>query len=186
MNKFRKPGFRTYLFLVTFIAVCLTPIIANLLYNPAESNKPNTSPIIPTPSATIPIHRPTLDLQAVGDDDVVVDTIPTPTASDPIGPVLPAQSITLPLTVSVYAPAVYANYDVPVYTPTLIYTYAIIHTYPHDSGAFTQGLIFENGVLYEGTGLWGRSSLRRVELETGNVLQIHELSSDYFGEGVTI
>lgn len=183
----KKPGFRTYLFLVTFIAVCLTPIVANLLYNPAESNEPNTSPIIstpiPTPSATTPIHRPTLDSQAAGDN---AETTPPPTATDPIGPAVPSQSITLPLTTSVYAPAIYANYDVPVYTPTAIYTYTIVHTYPHDPNAFTQGLIFEDDVLYEGTGLWGRSSLRRVELETGEVLQIYELPDQYFGEGVTI
>jgi glutamine cyclotransferase len=187
MKKIQKPGFRTYLFLVTFIAVCLTPIVANLLYNPAESNKPNTSPIIPTPlptpSATIPIHRPTLDSQAAGDN---TETIPTPTAADPTGPAVPAQSITLPLTVCVYAPVIYANYTAPVYTSTAIYTYTIIHTYPHDPNAFTQGLIFEDGVLYEGTGLRGRSSLRRVELETGEVLQIYELPNQYFGEGVTI
>ncbi len=52
-------------------------------------------------------------------------------------------------------------------TPT--YTYRIVNTYPHDTGAFTQGLVFADGVLYEGTGLNGRSSLREVDLETGEV-----------------
>jgi len=47
-------------------------------------------------------------------------------------------------------------------------------------------LVFEEGVLYEGTGLNGRSTLRRVELETGEVLQIHELPAQFFGEGVTV
>ena len=66
------------------------------------------------------------------------------------------------------------------------YTYQIINIYPHDDLAFTQGLVFENGFLYEGTGLRGKSTLRRVDLKTGNVLQIHNLSSDLFGEGITI
>jgi glutamine cyclotransferase len=67
-----------------------------------------------------------------------------------------------------------------------VYTYNIVNTYPHDRNAFTQGLVFENGVLYEGTGRFGRSTLRRVELETGEVLQIHELPAQFFGEGITI
>jgi glutamine cyclotransferase len=68
----------------------------------------------------------------------------------------------------------------------LDYTYRVVNTYPHDPDAFTQGLVFENGVLYEGTGLHGRSTLRRVELETGDILQIRELPAQFFGEGVTI
>ena len=67
-----------------------------------------------------------------------------------------------------------------------VYTYNIINTYPHDRNAFTQGLVFEDGVLYEGTGGLGHSTLRRVELATGNILQIRELSAQFFGEGITI
>jgi glutamine cyclotransferase len=67
-----------------------------------------------------------------------------------------------------------------------VYRYNIVNAYPHDPGAFTQGLVFENGVLYEGTGLFGRSTLRRVELETGAILQIRELPDQFFGEGITI
>jgi glutamine cyclotransferase len=66
------------------------------------------------------------------------------------------------------------------------YSYLVVNEYPHDPQAFTQGLVFENGYLYEGTGLYGSSSLRRVGLETGEVLQMVELPSDYFGEGITI
>jgi len=66
------------------------------------------------------------------------------------------------------------------------YTYKVINTFPHDRKAFTQGLVFEDGVLYEGTGLPGRSTLRKVELETGNVLQTRKLSDEFFGEGITI
>jgi glutamine cyclotransferase len=67
-----------------------------------------------------------------------------------------------------------------------VYTYNITNTYPHDRDAFTQGLVFEDDVLYEGTGQYGHSTLRRVELETGVVLQIRELSDQFFGEGITI
>jgi glutamine cyclotransferase len=67
-----------------------------------------------------------------------------------------------------------------------VYSYNIVNTYPHDRDAFTEGLVFENGVLYEGTGLLERSTLRRVELETGDILQIRELSDQFFGEGITI
>ncbi|MFB0552389.1 MAG: glutaminyl-peptide cyclotransferase [Phycisphaerae bacterium] len=66
------------------------------------------------------------------------------------------------------------------------YTYEIINTFPHDRNAFTQGLVFDDGVLYEGTGLYGRSTLRKVELETGSVLQMHQLLTKFFGEGITI
>ena len=69
---------------------------------------------------------------------------------------------------------------------TQVYTYSIVNTYPHDSNAFTQGFVFEDGALFEGTGLYESSTLRRVELETGNIMQIHELPDQYFGEGITI
>ncbi len=68
----------------------------------------------------------------------------------------------------------------------ITYTYEIVNTFPHDQKAFTQGLVFEDGFLYEGTGLNGRSTLRKVELETGNILQMHQLLTKFFGEGVTI
>ena len=66
------------------------------------------------------------------------------------------------------------------------WTYKIVNTYHHDRQAFTQGLVFENGFLYEGTGLPGRSELRKVELETGAVLQDYKLPDQFFGEGITI
>ena len=69
--------------------------------------------------------------------------------------------------------------------PTPVYSYKVVKSYPHDREAFTQGLVYDDGVLYEGTGLNGRSDLRRVDLETGNVLQERDLDAQYFGEGVT-
>ena len=67
-----------------------------------------------------------------------------------------------------------------------VYTYEVIKTYNHDSKAFTQGLVINNGVFYESTGEYGESSLRKVEIETGKVLQKKELDEDYFAEGITI
>ena len=66
------------------------------------------------------------------------------------------------------------------------YDYEIVNTYKHDPKAFTQGLVYQNGFLYESTGNYGKSSLRRVELETGKVLQKFDLPDDVFAEGMTI
>jgi len=65
------------------------------------------------------------------------------------------------------------------------YTYDVVHVYPHDSAAFTQGLFYLNGFLYESTGLEGHSSVRKVKLETGQVLQKADISPELFGEGIT-
>ena len=64
--------------------------------------------------------------------------------------------------------------------------YTVVNTYPHDPEAFTQGLFFHNGRLYEGTGLRGQSTVRIVELETGEVTRIHHMPPEYFGEGITL
>jgi glutamine cyclotransferase len=66
------------------------------------------------------------------------------------------------------------------------YGYQVVHVYPHDRNAFTQGLEFRAGFLYEGTGLNGHSTLRKVKLETGEVVQQISLSPEYFGEGITV
>ena len=66
------------------------------------------------------------------------------------------------------------------------YTYQVVHTYPHDSAAFTQGLLFLDGFLYEGTGLPGRSSIRKVKLETGEVVQQRDVPAPHFGEGIAV
>jgi glutamine cyclotransferase len=65
------------------------------------------------------------------------------------------------------------------------YGYRVVNAYPHDSRAYTQGLVYRDGVLYESTGLNGRSTVRKVRLETGEVLQEHRLDARYFGEGLT-
>lgn len=78
------------------------------------------------------------------------------------------------------APVVPSGPSVATYGPE------IVRKYPHDAEAYTQGLIFHDGVLYESTGMEGRSSIRRVDLETGQVLAKRDLAQRYFGEGIAI
>ena len=70
--------------------------------------------------------------------------------------------------------------------PVARYTYDVIKTWPHDRGAFTQGLVFREGTLLESTGLNGESTLREVQLETGRVLKQVALTREYFGEGLAL
>lgn len=66
------------------------------------------------------------------------------------------------------------------------YSFEIIRAFPHDTSAFTQGLAYHDGFLYESTGLNDRSSLRKVRLETGEVIQKVDLAPEFFGEGLTL
>jgi glutamine cyclotransferase len=76
------------------------------------------------------------------------------------------------------------NSDNPAGIP--VYGYRVLNSYPHDPDAFIQGLVFEDGIFYEGTGRRGQSTLRKVEVETGRVLQRINLPAEVFGEGITI
>ena len=69
---------------------------------------------------------------------------------------------------------------------TPVYGYSVVNVYPHDPAAFTQGLEYRNGYLYEGTGQNGQSTLRKVDLKTGAVVQRIALPDKYFGEGITV
>ena len=71
-------------------------------------------------------------------------------------------------------------------TSPVTYTYKIVATYPHAPDAYTQGLEFHNGTLYESTGQYGESTVRKVELETGDVIDSKKLDDSYFGEGLTV
>jgi len=65
-------------------------------------------------------------------------------------------------------------------------TFVLVRMFPHDTGAYTQGFAYRDGFLYEGTGRNGRSSLRKVRLETGEVIQQVDLEPEFFGEGITL
>lgn len=74
----------------------------------------------------------------------------------------------------------------PAVRPARVFGYKVVRALPHDRRAFTQGLVYHNGFFYEGTGLKGRSSIRKVDVETGRVLALEPLPSEYFGEGIVI
>ena len=69
--------------------------------------------------------------------------------------------------------------------PIPTYTYRVVHVFPHDSAAYTEGLFYRDGYLYESTGLQGYSSVRKVRLETGEPVLMRKLPQEYFGEGIT-
>ena len=97
-----------------------------------------------------------------------------------IGVVIAVLLIVLPATVLVLVNNKPAN------STALHYSYSVVNVYPHSTNAFTEGLVFDSGFLYESTGLYGNSTLRRVDLETGAVLQLLSLDSQYFGEGIAV
>lgn len=112
---------------------------------------------------------------------------PTPTPS----PTATASPTSTPTTLAQFSSPV----TPPASTPTPpaiapaklpVYTYRVVNTYPHDPGAYIQGLVFEDGFFYEGTGRLGQSSLRKVVIESGEVLQRIDLAPVFFGEGITI
>jgi glutamine cyclotransferase len=69
-------------------------------------------------------------------------------------------------------------------TPEIYYTYKIVKAYPHDPSAYTQGLIFSDNYLFEGTGQYGQSTLRKVKLSSGEIMQVYNLPNEVFGEGI--
>ena len=96
----------------------------------------------------------------------------------------PAASISTPCP-SVGAPLATPSGDTTASHTIPVFTYKVVDAYPHDPAAFTEGLVLDNETLYEGTGLYGQSTLRRVDLTTGQVQQSLALAPEYFGEGVT-
>ncbi len=66
-----------------------------------------------------------------------------------------------------------------------VHSYRVVRVFPHDADAYTQGLIYHDGFLYESTGLYGRSTVRRVKLETGEVVQQRAVDPQFFAEGLT-
>jgi glutamine cyclotransferase len=109
---------------------------------------------------------------------------PTAMANPPSASTPPATATSIPATPTPLPPTAAPEPSADQETP--VYGYRVVNEYPHDPDAFTQGLVYEDGILYEGTGLRGESTLRKVALETGEVLQIHNLEPKYFGEGISV
>src|SRR5262249_53465365 len=76
--------------------------------------------------------------------------------------------------------------QIPNGTNLPVFGYRVVKSYPHDPTAFTQGLQYVDGIFYEGTGLNGRSSIRKVKVETGEVIEKRDVPATYFGEGITV
>jgi len=110
-----------------------------------------------------------------------------PSATAPVLPTAMPSATPPPTPVPTATPTVPIS-RLPTATPPLIpvYTYCILAAYPHDPTAFTQGLVYADGVLYESTGLYGQSSLRRVALESGAVQQAVAVGPDFFAEGLAL
>ena len=161
-----------FLCLMLLLAAC-SPIMRTS--SPTASLDPTQSPtqtMLPSPTNTE--MPPT----------ATATTIPTEVPPSPTVPlmntpiVLASQAVNHP-TATYVCPWAEVAQSVPVYT------YQVVNSYHHDPAAYTQGLIYRDGLLFEGTGLYGPSSLRRVELESGEVQQMVELPQPYFGEGIT-
>jgi glutaminyl-peptide cyclotransferase len=99
---------------------------------------------------------------------------------------IPAEVSPLPASTSTTISSLPALSLSTVPPPAKQYSYKIVHAYPHDTGAYTEGLVIDNGKLFEGTGGLGESFLRRVDLETGKILQDYQLPEQYWGEGITV
>jgi len=91
------------------------------------------------------------------------------------------------LVILIVAIAIFSALLVPGPEPGIpVYRYEVVHSYPHDRSAFTEGLAWDDGTLIESTGLKGNSTIRRVNLTTGEIISVRHLADQYFGEGVTV
>jgi glutamine cyclotransferase len=157
----------------------MTPAITSAAVNdePTVAATTQVTTATPTPTSTSTPQDPSLSRHTSLASPTIppgtmAETIHSPSStvehsvSQPVNP-----TVTLPITGSV---------------PPPIFSYNILNVYPHDRDAYTQGLIFLDGIFYEGTGLRRRSTLRKVEVESGRILQQIALPPQLFGEGVTI
>ncbi len=132
----------------------------------------------------LPTLAPTLAAAVAAE---TVATEPPAATAPPPTPAPPTETATpLPPTPTLAPTAT----PTPTLTPTPTgperLTYRVLNTFPHDPDAWTQGLVIQDGVLFEGTGRWGASTLREVALETGAVLRSQPLEDQYYGEGIAV
>ncbi len=158
--KFNQNTLRGMLVLLVglFLAAC----------QPAARNNPGA---VATASDTRPPVSGTLRLSIVTPEPVASPAADTPAAASAPTPIV-STTEAAPETMAPADPAVYS--------------YRVVNVYPHDPTAFTQGLIYQDGIFYEGTGLRGQSTLRKVDPATGQLLQGLRLPDQYFGEGIAI
>jgi glutamine cyclotransferase len=156
---------------LTMILFGITAVIGVTINILATTAKEEPSAIVLTATRAIVLKSlPTLT--------PTVMSLPSPTATPTPLLIDPVSPLSTPTPIPTTTPNKLAA--------TTVYTYEVVNTYPHDREAFTQGLIFVDGVLYEGTGRYGQSTLRRVDLETGEVSRLRRLPPQLFGEGITV
>ena len=163
--------------LPSFILIFLLTIVMGGCRSSPESLVPASNPVVTsTESPTLPPPpTPTTGLPEVATPTTqAAEIIPT----EP--PPAPPTQVVVRSQVQRYS-CLWADQA----QTTPVYTFEVINTYEHDPSAYTQGLIFRDGILYEGTGLYGQSSLREVVLESGQVEQKISLAEQFFGEGIT-
>jgi len=149
-----------------------TPIVATA--------SPVATTPAPTPTSTPTVNPPTITAIAATSTPIPPTQIPLLPHLNPGWIILNPGSTSEPEIRSYICPWLDHAGELPTYT------YRILKIYPHDPDAYTQGLIYRDGILYESTGLKGRSSLRIVDLESGDVLQKVELPETYFTEGIAL
>lgn len=139
----------------------------------ADAQVPGLPTLAPTLAAAVAAEAAATDVPAAA--------APSPTPAPPT-----ETSTPLPPTPTLAPTAT----PTPTLTPTPTgperLTYRVLNTFPHDPEAWTQGLVIQDGVMFEGTGRWGASSLREVALETGAVLRSQPLDDQYYGEGIVV
>ncbi len=152
-------------------------VVVLFTIRPNEPAAP-AAPVVTPTDTSISSPSPTLGPTPTPIPSVTSPPIPTnlPTFTSPVNS--PDSPITIPSAPSGSTTDQGLN--------PVIYGYKIVNIYPHDRSAFTQGLVFTDGIFYEGTGLKGQSTLRKVDPETGEVLELYRLPDQFFGEGITI
>ena len=186
MNRKQDLWFRLLGIVGFVIVLFLLPGVAQRCGGPAPDNPLMTASVTST-------HTPApTSTPAPAQVTPVVATSTVPTVETPDTPPADAAIPALPPKPTNAETGAFSSPLVsPLPVPTTaqaapLYGYRVIQSYPHDPEAFTQGLVFHEGILYEGTGLLGRSSIRRVVLETGEVVQRLEMPDRFFGEGIAI
>lgn len=158
-------------------------IVLGAIYFSSRLAVSPTHPMLPTPSA--PTGEATALLATLAPPTTTVELTPaSPLPTVAVAELVSPLNLPSPLPTVASLPTITATTQLS--GPTPIYTYTVINVYPHDPEAFTEGLAFDEDVLYEGTGLQGRSYLRKVDLTTGKVLQQVDLAATLFGEGITV
>jgi glutamine cyclotransferase len=128
---------------------------------------------------------PSAGMQRDGTADTRLSPLSTEAASPAASEsATPAPTLTIPTNTPGPLPTRIAASPTNKAIPT--YSYKVTNVCPHDGNAYTEGLVFQDGILYEGTGLVGRSTLRQVSPETGSILKLYALPDQFFGEGITI